>query len=183
MNVDRKYIDHLRALNANVTNQNDANIIETIGQIKSHSFDGLFSKNLTDHLIVYTSDCLPIIGTNHHNHFIIHSGWKGLLSGIIENLVKHPLIKGQYDICIAPHISMDAFKVRDDFIAQWQHVNDFDHFCLNNHFNLAKFAKERLKPITKTIQISKHCTYYDKRFASYRRNGNLNQTNLTIHNF
>ena len=183
MNVDRKYIDDLRDLNANITDQDHGNIIATIGQIKAHNYDGLISSDLTDHLIVYTSDCLPIIGTNNHNQFIIHSGWKGLLHGIIDKLVQHPLIEGQYDISIGPHISMDAFNVRDDFIVKWKHVIDFENFCLNNHFNLAEFAKKRLTPITKSIEISEYCTYYDKRFASYRRNGHRNQTNLTIHNF
>lgn len=182
LNVNRTLSTKLASLKANITQQTHSANIQTIGQTKHKNFDGFVTDDLNAHMIIYTSDCLPIIGVNDHSQFIIHAGWKGLLSGIIPNLVSHPLIKGTYDIFIAPHLDMKNFEVKSDFVEQWSHIQDFDEFYKNNHFNASGYAKKQLAPITNNIQISNLCTFDDTRFASYRRNGNLLLTNLTIHN-
>lgn len=182
LNVDQIFITKLASLKANITQQAHSANIQTIGQINETNFDGFVTDDLNAHMIVYTSDCLPIIGVNDHSQFIIHAGWKGLLRGILPNLVSHPLIKGTYDIFIAPHLDMKNFEVKSDFVEQWSHVEDFEQFYKNNRFNASGYAKKQLTPITNSIQISNLCTFDDKRFASYRRNGNRLLTNLTIHN-
>lgn len=183
LNVDKIFITKLASLKANITQQAHSANIQTLGQTNEPHFDGYITNDLNAHMIVYTSDCLPIIGVNDHSHFIIHAGWKGLLRGILPNLVSHPLTKGMYDIFIAPHITINNFEVKSDFVKQWSDVEDFDQYYKNNRFDASGYAKKQLAPITNSIQISNLCTFDDKRFASYRRNGNRLKTNLTVHNF
>ena len=73
--------------------------------------DSIFSQTLGNSLLVKTADCLPIALYSEVKPFyaIIHAGWRGLTSGIVEKLIEQALLFGikpeELKILIAPYAS------------------------------------------------------------------------------
>ena len=143
LKVPFTYISELKKLKANITKQNHTINIENLAFCSLDFFDGFFCSNQNKTMMIYTSDCLPIVGIGEQNNFLIHAGWQGLLDGIINTLLNHKLCQGKYDIYIGPHICQNNFQVKSDFIQKWSNVPDFNEYCHNklggqSRFNIAQ---------------------------------------------
>jgi len=70
---------------------------------------------------ILTADCAPILLYDHSKKIIgcIHSGWKGVLNGVIENTVKKfkELNSNINDVIavVGPCIGKDSYEVKNDF--------------------------------------------------------------------
>lgn len=180
--VPYEYIEILRQLNANITNQIHSSHINILNHSNIKGFDGFIAETSLEKMMIYTADCLPVIGIGKHNDFVIHAGWQGLHKGILNNLTEQLKNTGKYDIYIGPHISKAHFQVKNDFIKQWANVSQFDNYYSHGRFDLAGYAVSQLNPIANDIVISDCCTYENKHMASFRRDKNKKYTNLIIHN-
>ena len=101
-------------------NQVHGNKLETIFSHSSFPIDetdSLFSSTSNLALGVLTADCLPIaLSKNDGSEFaILHAGWKGLLSGVIESTLT-TFTKGCSDVSawIGPSISLKNYEVGND---------------------------------------------------------------------
>lgn len=69
---------------------------------------------------VLTADCAPMIVLGEKYYGILHAGWKGLISGILENIINKFLSLGEkkqnLNIFVGPHLKQKSFEVKDDFI-------------------------------------------------------------------
>ncbi len=129
---------------------------------------------------VLTADCLPVLICNESGTKIaaIHAGWRGLLSGIIENTIK-ALQEPRLLAWLGPAIGSDCFEVGNEVRAA---------FCKkSNVFSRAFRAQENNKWLADIYQLSRitfaefgvenvyggsFCTMTEKqRFFSYRRDG------------
>jgi copper oxidase (laccase) domain-containing protein len=186
LNVPVSFVDKLRDLNANITNQNHTADIKIFSGNDNQSpthYDGIISKDIYATYIAYTSDCLPIVGIGKESCFLIHAGWQGLYLGILEKLINHPMTTNQtFDIYVGPHISKKYFTVKNDFIELWQDNPLFPEFIEQGQFDLCGYAKKVLQPITQSWLASHACTFSNQKIASYRRNGSREKTNLTLIN-
>lgn len=129
---------------------------------------------------VMTADCLPILICSQTGNSVaaIHAGWKGLLSGIIENTITQmPDIPSNLMAWLGPGIRQKNFQigseVRDLFIAKDPVYQDAFLFQYEDKWlaDLYLIAKKQLQKLGIThIYDCDLCTFDDKeQFFSYRR--------------
>ena len=146
------------------------------------NLDGIFSANTDLVCSIQVADCLPLFFVHDYKPVIglVHAGWRGLAQGIIQN-IKNELYQITENVCdfqilIGPSIQSCCFEVRDDVLVQI----DPDYFRKKKsgsyEVDLQKWAVKQLLEIgskEEKITIIKECTYCrDKKFHSYRRDGN-----------
>ena len=133
---------------------------------------------------VKTADCAPILFWDQENGIVAacHAGWRGTLSGIVENVSE--LFKNYYGsdtrdvkIFIGPMIRCDSYKVSEDFFEKWiSNDEDFGKFFYrknkNYHFDLAGVLKDKLNRRGFDENNISDCgtdTFTDFDYYSYRR--------------
>ena len=136
---------------------------------------------------VLTADCAPIIICDIKNNVVgcIHAGWKGAVSGIIENTVKR--IKklnpsSKLYASVGPCIGKKSYEVDIKFYKKFvsKSWKNKIYFINKNKtkkmFNLRKFVTDKLLKLkVKVDQVNKD-TYAEKsNFFSYRRSFKLKQ--------
>lgn len=159
--------------------QTHSNTIVTLEQIKKSServkADGILAKkselkkeNLS--IAVKTADCLPILLISEHYVSLIHAGWRGIHTKILQNgLLQNLDIKFAY---IGPSIQKDHFEVQSDFKKNFSQKNLYHEQEGKLFFDLQKAAKQQLMESYPEIKIidSKICTFTENNYNSYRRN-------------
>ena len=75
--------------------------------------DGIITNREDIVIGILTADCAPIIILGKNNFGIVHAGWRGALSGIIENSVKTMLeigeLKQNLFFFVGPHLKKKIF--------------------------------------------------------------------------
>ena len=129
-------------------------------------------------LAVLSADCLPLLLTNSLGTKIgvIHAGWRGLASGIIEKFV-NKFTKDPKDIIvwIGPSITPENYIVREDVFNKLTNISS-DCFAKTKldgqwHVDLKCIAKFILKSLgVKNIFLENICTHENTNlYYSYRR--------------
>ena len=131
--------------------------------------------------VVRTADCLPVLfcSSDGNNYAAAHAGWRGLASGILENVVaKLSIDASKLIVWLGPAISQPSFEVgnevRDKFINLDPATKIYFSFNKKEHWFCDIYGLARYK--LKALGVSKifggeFCTYNDKDlFYSYRRN-------------
>lgn len=129
---------------------------------------------------IITADCLPIIIVDDFLSIvsIIHAGWKGLVAGILQNVIA--LFKKQYasqacnlKVFIGSYARVCCYQVSADFL---QNTDYSDCVVLRDEFFFADLLKLSLKIFnqhaiyTNQIDLSYAvCTICNKNFCSFRR--------------
>jgi len=137
---------------------------------------------------VLTADCVPIILYDEINNIAgcIHAGWKGIISGIIENTLnkfKEISSKNKITACVGPCIGAESYEVGkefyEDFIKESKMNNNFFSKGNNNkfHFDIRKYVNEKLKNwgIDNIDNINIDTLKDAENFYSYRRSQKLGQ--------
>ncbi|ASP34002.1 peptidoglycan editing factor PgeF [Labrenzia sp. VG12] len=133
---------------------------------------------------ISTADCGPVLFADPEAGVIgaAHAGWKGAVSGVLQNTVAAMeglgASRANITAVLGPTISQAAYEVGPEFHARfWQEDSDNaayfrasekpDHFM----FDLPAFITARLASLgLKTVSDMALCTYSDEqRFFSYRR--------------
>jgi len=105
-------------------NQVHSNKIFYIDKITDQilSGDGIISNRKDLILGVLTADCAPIVILGKKYFGIVHAGWKGAFSGIIENALNFFFKKGECKenifVDVGPHLKKTSFEVRNDFLVR-----------------------------------------------------------------
>jgi polyphenol oxidase len=136
---------------------------------------------------VVTADCVPIMIYDTNNKVIgcVHAGWRGAVSGIIENtVIKIKKLNSNNKIIasIGPCIGKNSYEVDLNFykIFLLKSKNYKIYFSNKNKtkklFNLRKFVADKLKKLKINVDHVKHDTFKEKmNFFSYRRSCKLKQ--------
>ena len=163
-------------------NQTHSNITVDADSISSIvDADASYSKKIGTVCGVLTADCLPVFVSNKEGTAvgIAHAGWRGLVGGVIESLIKS--FEGNADdliVHLGPAISQLSFEVGDEVRSQYLSKNEnfiscFN--CLNNKYYLDLYDAARvvLKSLgVESISGGDRCTYNEPdHFFSYRRDG------------
>tara|TARA_B100002051_G_C16743103_1_gene645647 strand:+ start:3478 stop:4236 length:759 start_codon:yes stop_codon:yes gene_type:complete len=174
----------------NQTHSNKVIVIddENKGKKKFNS-DALITKLKGVALGVLTADCVPIILYDEKNKIIssIHAGWKGSISGIIENtLSKFKKIDSDNKIIaiIGPCIGKDSYEVGMDFYENFLKESEKNkNFFLKKEknkffFDIRGYVNNRLitNGITNIDNINIDTFKDDDNFFSYRRSKKLGET-------
>ena len=168
-------------------NQVHGNKLETIFSHSSFPVDetdSLFSSTSNLALGVLTADCLPIaLSKNDGSEFaILHAGWKGLLSGVIESTLT-TFTKGCSDVSawIGPSISLKNYEVGNDLYESFIDKDDGSesNFIEKGHgkwlFSLHGEAKRILGKYDINADFSSECTFESESLFSYRRDQTENR--------
>ena len=134
------------------------NAEDFIGSKEIVEADGIICKTYNLPISITTADCAPILMADPINNIIgaAHAGWRGSLSGVIENLIDKFIINGSnleniYAV-IGPCISKESFEVKTDMIeyAAKKDKRSHDFFSnINNcyFFNLSGYLKNRMEKV------------------------------------
>ena len=132
---------------------------------------------------VLAADCGPILFADPGNRVIgaAHAGWKGALTGVLENTVAAMEAlgaeRGNIVACLGPSISQASYEVGPEFVERFVAENpDYQRFfapsATPGHamFDLPALTVERLSRAGVHAESLGLCTYPDsERFFSYRR--------------
>jgi polyphenol oxidase len=143
--------------------------------------DASFTNNSGVVCAILTADCLPVFVSKKDGSMvgIAHAGWKGLISGVIENLIESFNCNGSdLSVHLGPAISKDCFEVgveiRDLYLLKNINFNrSFSLYRDKYYLDLYDAAKVILESYNiKLISGGNRCTFREsKEFFSYRRDG------------
>ena len=139
--------------------------------------DALVTKNPNFILGITSADCIPIIFTDSSKLVIgiCHAGWKGLVTGVIENTVKKMIKIGasnkKIKATIGPCIRRISYEVSESFVKNLKGDDLMSISKSKNQFffDLPKAAKSRLNNLgISMINDIRKNTYTDNNYFSYR---------------
>ncbi len=151
---------------------------------KSHSIreaDASYTEQKGVVCAVLTADCLPVFVSNRQGSVvgIAHAGWRGIVGGVIESLLKATNVNGKdLMVHLGPAISVSSYQVGAEVRNQYIDKNKSFTSCFavsteKIYLDLYKAAKVVLNE-SGIVSVSGGgcCTYRDKKeFFSYRRDG------------
>jgi len=136
--------------------------------------------------VVQTADCLPLLVTNMDGTIVaaIHAGWRGLLSGVIENTIeKMSISPNELLVWLGPAISQKHFEVgfdvKNSFCEKHSEAEKAFHLISDKKWlaDIYVLAKIRLN-LCGISQIyggsvsNDYCTFANElEYFSYRRDG------------
>ena len=130
---------------------------------------------------ILTADCLPVFVSKKDGSMvgIAHAGWKGLVSGVIENLIESFHCNGgDLVVHLGPAISKNYFEVgveiKDLYLSKNSNFSRSFSFYRNKYYlDLYDAAKVILESFNITlISGGDRCTFEESDvFFSYRRDG------------
>ena len=132
--------------------------------------DGLFTDKKNVPVGVLTADCIPIVLFDGKVLSVLHAGWRGLFSGIIQNGLKNHNIE-RTAAYIFPSIRVCCYQVDEKFIRNLNISKDFYSKNENGiYLSLQNVAKSILKNngISKIYEVPV-CTACSDRLYSYRK--------------
>jgi YfiH family protein len=132
---------------------------------------------------VLAADCGPILFADAENRVIgaAHAGWKGALTGVLENtidaMVKLGATREKIVACLGPSISRESYEVGPEFVERFvaQNPDYIGYFTASTKpghmmFDLPALTLDRLRAAGVRAESLGLCTYPDsERFFSYRR--------------
>ena len=162
-------------------NQVHSNKIFFVDKITNQTLtgDGIISKRKDLILGVLTADCAPIVILGKKYFGIIHAGWKGVFSGIIENAINLFIKKGECEedifVDVGPHLRKNSFEVKNDFLlnSKKQQINLEKYVSSIKkklYFDFSLFITDKIMNFgIDNFNISKIDTYQNNRdFYSFR---------------
>ena len=144
--------------------------------------DALVTRRADVLLGVLTADCAPLLFLDHHAGVIgaAHAGWKGAVTGIVENTIAAMEALGaqrrRIYFDIGPTISGDNYEVGPDFMREALAINPLAENAFfrpeggREHFDLPRFLwNDALRAGLSEVGSRNACTYTDPtRFFSHR---------------
>lgn len=148
-----------------------------------HKADALVTKTPGLILGALSADCGPVLFADAKAHVIgaAHAGWKGALSGVLENTIDAMVSLGAdraaIRACLGPSISKRNYEVGPEFVSRFLDADArsqsfFSPSRQSGHsmFDLPGYTCGRLTAAGITAENLDLCTYDDEeRFFSYRR--------------
>ena len=179
LNIEKKPIITLNQIHSNKVvcfNNQDEVKNKMIG-------DAIITKLKNIGIGILTADCVPILFYDPKKKIIacVHAGWKGTLSGIIENTMEKFLetksSARDLVVAIGPCINHHHYEVGYDLYKKflYQNKNNGQFFVISNEkkylFNIRSYINAKLIRLgIKNIEHIKMDTFSDKEnFFSYRR--------------
>jgi len=160
-------------------NQNHTNIVKSFDECQSEPCDAVFTDKPKQVCTVLTADCLPVLIFDKKLTKVaaVHAGWKGLVNGVLESTLKE--FDGLDMVAwFGPCITQKHFEVGQDlydaFIEQnATYTQAFRSKGDDKYLFDMKFVARQILNQHNCIDVvdSGLCTYSNKRFYSYRKDG------------
>ena len=143
--------------------------------------DASFTSKVGVVCAIMTADCLPVFISNKDGTMVglAHAGWRGLISGVIENLIKSFNSDGDNLLVhLGPAISKEYFEVGEEvrrlYLAE---NNNFERSFMIKNNKIYLDLYDAAKVILEGFQITSisggdRCTFQESsHYFSYRRDG------------
>ena len=143
--------------------------------------DASFTSKVGVVCAIMTADCLPVFISNKDGTMVglAHAGWRGLISGVIENLIKSFNSDGDNLLVhLGPAISKESFEVGEEvrrlYLAE---NNNFERSFMTKNNKIFLDLYDAARVILDGFQIESisggdRCTFRESSdFFSYRRDG------------
>jgi YfiH family protein len=138
---------------------------------------------------VLAADCGPILFADPENRVVgaAHAGWKGALTGVLENTIdameKLGANRATITACLGPSISQASYEVGPEFVERFLNQDpSYERYFVasskpgHSMFNLPALTVDRLRAAGVRAESLGLCTYPDsERFFSYRRTTHNNE--------
>ena len=176
--VHNKFCSKKKIILMNQVHSNKVFFIDKLNN-KTLNGDGIISNRRDLILGVLTADCAPIVILGKKYFGIIHAGWKGAFSGIIENAINLFFKKGEFEkdifVDVGPHLKKNSFEVKKDFLVNFkkQEVNSDKYISSIKkklYFNFSLLITDKIINCgVRDFNISKIDTYQNSNdFFSFR---------------
>jgi len=173
-------------------NQTHSNKVVTINKenknIQIVNSDALITKLKNIAISVLTADCVPILIYEEVNQIVacIHSGWKGAVTGIIENTFNKIIAMGNNNkiyVAVGPCIGVNNYEVGEDFYYEFIKKSKNNELFFSQgkkgkfFFNLRECVNSKIKQFdVKHIENINFDTFSEKKnFFSYRRSKQMGE--------
>lgn len=158
---------------------------ESASEVAAQKADAIVTKSTLHPLCVYSADCAPVLLADGKAGVIgaVHAGWRGALSGVLDNTIEAMVRLGATasDIAsaIGPCIHQQNYEVGPDLVEKFTQVHGsmaktfFDTPPGNDrpNFDLPQYVAFRLRNVGVTqCEVIPVCTFENERLFSYRRN-------------
>ena len=155
------------------------------GSLKADAFIFNLEQKKKFMAFIKTADCVPIIIKGTRRCAVVHAGWRGLASGIVEKateLVIKKCSNRKIEAVIGPCICEKCYEVGDDV------ASNFQNSCLKKKetgkylLNLALAAELAIKSVRQDalVMTSSICTKENTNFYSYREDPKITMRNFTF---
>lgn len=138
---------------------------------------------------ILTADCGPVLFCDPQNRIIgaAHAGWKGALSGILENTIaameRLGASRANIIAALGPSISQANYEVGPEFVKRFEEAGAdvgqyFTPSARPDHalFDLPNYSVDRLAAAGVAVSALNRCTYEEEDlFYSYRRSVHRNE--------
>ncbi|MED7819277.1 MULTISPECIES: peptidoglycan editing factor PgeF [unclassified Francisella] len=159
--------------------QNHTSIVKSFDEYDGDFCDAIFTDKPKQACVVLTADCLPIILFDKRMTKVaaVHAGWKGLSKGILEETLKEFVgldVIAWLGPCITEPYYEVGKDVHDKFIQQHENFGQaFRQKSEGKYLFDIKFIAKQILNDNHCFDIvdSGLCTYSNKRFYSYRKQG------------
>lgn len=127
---------------------------------------------------VRTADCLPILICDEDSIALVHSGWRGLACGVIEETIRKMGNPGELSAIIGPSAGRERYEVGPEVFDAIGKKAVHNDGCLD----LAATAEKIIRTTAGRVSIETGdiCTIGDERFHSFRREGAPVKSNLAF---
>ncbi len=152
-------------------------IIEYDGNI--YNADGIYTDRKNVFLGIRFADCIPIVLMDKEGDIImaLHAGWRGTKLEIskkgIEIMIEKGIAPDNILVSIGPHICGNCYEIQSDVACNFE--DRFKIFKNNRiYLNLKEINIEQLIQAgvkKENIDSFNICTYENRNFFSFRRNG------------
>ena len=170
-------------------NQIHSNKVISINKVPKRKLlgDALITSKKKFALGILTADCAPVFIYDSKKKIIsaIHAGWKGALSGIVENTIKtfkKISLNNEIFAAVGPCIDKKSYEVDiifyEKFVRKSKKNRKYfsDKGKVKKFFNLRKYVTDKLLKLkVKVDQIDKDTFTQKSIFFSYRRSRKLEQ--------
>lgn len=157
-------------------------VIENSGLRSVYGCDAVITRRRNIFLTVRTADCLPVLIYDPLLKMIaaIHAGWKGIYKDIVTKCIKKMVMIGSNpkDLLVAmgPHIRVCCYNVPFERIEIFREKYSEGVRKKNSswYLDLETVLKIKLKQMDigmENIDIIPICTYCDRNYPSFRREG------------
>ena len=180
------------AENLYTMNQTHSSKVTVINNGNKHiqriNSDALVTNQKNIAISVLTADCVPVLIYDEINKIIgcIHAGWKGALSGVIENTINEISkigINGKINVAIGPCISVNNYEIGKKFYLKFIKESKKNEIFFSPTkknkflFNLRKYVNSKFEKLeVNHIENIDFDTFSeDKKFFSFRRSNHLGE--------
>jgi len=137
-------------------------------------------------LSILTADCLPIALVGKNRIAAVHAGWRGLCSGVIDNVLSAGWANEQPVAIIGPAIGSCHFSVGEEVVRAFrERYPQSPEFWSKPggrlHFDLAGAARWLFARAGISVKDTEApCTVCDSRFFSHRRDANTGRQGVLV---